>query len=311
MSEVDVVRSAIGPLGVFSYVGHLPAGDAIALARRVESLRYGALWISEGFGTDPLATLALLGASTERLHVATGIANIWLRSPGTMMQSARTLAGQSDGRFILGLGVGHRGTVVDIRGLSYDKPLETMRRYLAAMDAAPWLGPPMDRPVPRVLAALGPRMLELARDHADGALPFLTTPAHTAEARAILGPDKLLCVGQNVVVGSDATKARAAISRALEVYKDPTNYRNNWLRQGFSATEIDERKPRFLDAVIPWGSAERVWERIREHYDAGADHVCIHPIDVDSDGLDWNALEEFAPAPAGPASTPPPMRSDN
>src|SRR5688500_11052291 len=133
---------------MFASVGHLPAEDAVAFACRVEELGYRTLWVAEGFGTDPLATLALLGAHTNRLQLSTGITNIWLRAPGTVMQAARTLAEQTGGRFILGLGVGHRGTI-ELRGLSYDKPLETMRRYLAAMDTAPWFGPPIDHPVPR------------------------------------------------------------------------------------------------------------------------------------------------------------------
>lgn len=298
-NSLNNVRASVGTLGVFASVSHLRADEVVSFARRVEGFGYGTLWISEGFGTDPLATLALLSCHTERLGLATGITNIWLRSAGTVMQAANTLAEFSGDRFILGLGVGHRGTIVDVRGLAYDKPLERMRRYLDEMDAAPWSGPHIEHRVPRVLAALGPKMLELARDRADGAHPYWTTPKHTAEARAILGPDKLLFVEQKILIASDAAAARAAIVRAIEMYKDPTNYRNSWLRQGFTSTDIDERTPRFLDALVPWGSVEQVRERIREHYDAGADHVCVQPLSVHGDDFDWAAIQALAPAGAG------------
>ena len=240
-----------------------------AFAIRLEQLGYGALWVPEAFGHESFTTLAYLAAHTERLGLATGIANIWLRSAGTVAQASRTISEQSHGRFVLGLGVGHRGTMVDVRRLSYDKPLEHMRRFLEDMDEAPWYGPAIETSPPRLLAALGPKMLELAGSAADGAQPFLTTPEHTEMARTILGPDKLVCVGQQVIVGTNAAAAcGATISRALDVYRDPTNYRNNWLRLGFSASDIDDRSNRFLDALVPWGPASAALERIREHYEA-------------------------------------------
>jgi probable F420-dependent oxidoreductase len=147
-----------------------------------------------------------------------------------------------------------------------------------------------------VLAALGPKMLELAATHADGAHPYWTTPEHTAQARAILGPDKLLCVEQKVVLTTDAAAARAAAGAAVRGYAGLPNYRNTWLRLGFSEDEIEQHDPRFIDALVAWGDDDAVRSRIREHHDAGADHVCIQPLSPEGFGvLDWSALERLAP----------------
>jgi probable F420-dependent oxidoreductase len=139
-------------------------------------------------------------------------------------------------------------------------------------------------------------MLALAAVAADGAHPYWTTPEHTADARAILGPDKLLCVEQKVVVSTNAAAARAAANTALSVYANLPNYRNNWMRLGYRDEEIEQRAPRFVDAVVAWGDAAAVQSRIRAHYDAGADHVCIQPLPVDgASGIDWHALESLSP----------------
>jgi probable F420-dependent oxidoreductase len=139
-------------------------------------------------------------------------------------------------------------------------------------------------------------MLELARDQADGAHPYWTTPEHTARAREILGPDKLLCVEQKLVLSTDADQARSAAIGALSLYADFPNYRNNWLRLGFTAEEIDTRADRFVDALVGWGDAEALAARVREHYDAGATHVCVQPIHPEGAPTpDWNLLEALAP----------------
>jgi probable F420-dependent oxidoreductase len=139
-------------------------------------------------------------------------------------------------------------------------------------------------------------MLELARDAADGAHPYWTTPAHTAEARRILGPDKLLCVEQKVVLSADATVARTAAKQALAMYAGLPNYRNNWVRLGFTDEEIDDRDDRFVDALVAWGDADTISERLRAHYDAGATHVCIQALPTPSSGpIDWDCLEALAP----------------
>jgi len=284
-------RERIGRLGVWAPTDMLSVGDAVALARLLEELGYGTLWVPETMGRDPFVHLAHLGAHTHGLHLATGIASIHHRHPGAMVQAANALAEQTGGRFVLGLGVSHQPMVSGMRGLPYDKPLSTMRAYLEQMDASPYLAPAPDAPALRLLAALGPKMLELAASHADGAHPYWTTPDHTAIARGILGPDKLLCVEQKVVLTDDAEVAHATAIGALSVYIDLPNYRNSWLRLGFTNDEISGHDPRFLDAVVAWGEEDAIKARLAEHHDAGADHVCVqaltpgHPFRIDQEAL--------------------------
>lgn len=291
MSAVAAWRERLAPLGVWVPTDGLPAARAAELAQRIESLGYSAMWLPDTMGRDPFAHIAFLAERTSTLIFATGIASIHHRHPGAMLQAANTLADQSDGRFVLGLGVSHAPFVEGVRGLDYSKPLTTMRTYLESMDASPYMAPTPGVPAPRLLAALGPKMLELAGDKADGAHPYWTTPAHTATAREILGPDKLLCVEQKVVLTSDADVARRTTQSALGIYADLPNYRNNWLRLGFSDEEIDSRADSFIDALVAWGDAGAIRARLDEHRDAGADHVCIqamtpdHPFHVDDDAL--------------------------
>ena len=289
-------RAQLATNGVWYFTDGMSAGQAAEFAGRVESLGWSTLWLPDTVGRDPFAHIAWLGSQTSTLVFATGIASIFHRHPGPMAQVANTLAEQTGGRFVLGLGVSHAPMVAGLRKLDYRKPLSQMRDYLAAMDASPYRGPKPAEPPLRVLAALGPKMLELSRDAADGAHPYWTTPEHTAEARALLGPDKLLCVEQKVVLSTDADAARTAAKTAIGVYADLPNYRNNWLRLGFTEDEITQRADRFVDAVVAWGDADTVRARLQAHRDAGADHVCVQPLSVDGPlVLDWRALEELAP----------------
>ena len=171
-----------------------------------------------------------------------------------------------------------------------------MSAYLDAMAASPYRSPESVSitPPPTVLAALGPKMLALSAEAADGAHPYWTTPEHTAEARTLLGPDKLLCVEQKVVLSTDSAAAREAANAALAMYAKLPNYRNNWIRLGYRDEEIEHRDHRFVDAVVAWGDEEAVRSRIRAHYDAGADHVCIQVLPTDGSGTDWHALEVLA-----------------
>jgi probable F420-dependent oxidoreductase len=247
-------------------------------------------------GRDPFAHISLLAERTTSLIFATGIASIHHRHPGAMHQVANTLAEQTDGRFVLGLGVSHAPFVEGVRGLDYSKPLTTMRNYLEAMDAAPYMAPAPTDPAPRLLAALGPKMLELSAARGDGVHPYWTTPAHTATAREIVGPNKLLCVEQKVVLTDDAEVARRTARSALGVYAGLPNYRNNWLRLGFSEEEIDNQSDTFIDGLVAWGSAGAIRARLDEHVDAGADHVCIQPMTPDHPfQADGAALAALAP----------------
>jgi probable F420-dependent oxidoreductase len=216
---------------------------------------------------------------TKRLIVATGIANIYARDAMAMAGGQRTLAEQSDGRFLLGVGVSHRPTVEGVRGHAYGKPVATMRAYLQAMREAPYGAPqPPERPL-TVVAALGPKMMGLSREFADGAHPYNTTPEHTAQARAILGPGKLLCPEVWVLLETDRVAARRAARQALSRYLQLENYVNGWRRQGFGADDLaGGGSDRFLDAMVAWGDEDAIRARIHQHRDAGADHVCIQPI---------------------------------
>lgn len=286
--------------GVWLFTDTMPAGQAAEFAARVESLGYSMLWLPETTGRDPFAHIAHLANHTETLHFATGIANIYNRHPGVMKQAAATLAEQTGDRFLLGLGVSHAPLVEGLRQLDYSRPLQAMRDYLAAMAASPVSVIPSAAPPKTVLAALGPKMLELSGSAADGAHPYWTTPDHTAQARDILGPDKLLLVEQKVCLTTDADVARSAADVALAMYDSLPNYVNNWKRLGFTDEEIKGRAPRFVDAVVVWGDEEAVRAGVQAHYDAGATQVCVQPLHPDgSFGTpDWNLLEALAPANA-------------
>jgi len=290
------LRARLRTPGVWHFTESLPARAAAELAVRVESLGYSALWLPETVGRDPFAHIAWLASRTDSLVFATGIANVYHRHPGVMKQAALTLAEQTGGRFVLGLGVSHGPLVAGLRGLAYAKPVAKMREYLAAMDASPYAAVAPASPPPRILAALGPKMLALSAEASDGAHPYWTTPEHTAQARSILGPDKLLLVEQKVVLSRDAGAAREAGARALSMYAALPNYRNNWKRLGFREDEIEARAPRFVDAVVAWGSEDAIRARIEAHYAAGADHVCIQPVPTSAtETVDWKALEALAP----------------
>lgn len=289
-------RDRLTTPGVWSVTDTMTAGQAADTAGRVESLGYSTLWLPDTLGRDPFAHIAWLASQTEQLQFATGIANIYHRHPGPMKQAANTLAEQTGGRFVLGLGVSHAPIVSGVRGLDYSRPLSRMREYLQAMDASPYTGVEPPEPPLRLLAALGPKMIELSATRADGAHPYWTTPEHTATARDIMGPDAVLCVEQKVVLTTDADVARATANTALGIYTDLPNYRNNWKRLGFTEEEIEHRDPRFIDAVVVWGDEERLRAGIQAHYDAGATHVCVQPLSPDGPLIiDWRALEALAP----------------
>jgi probable F420-dependent oxidoreductase len=269
----------LGKLGVWIGMDGMSAAAAAAFAKRVEERGYGALWIPEGRGRNALVLSSWLLAHTERLTVATGIANIYARDGVAMASGQRALAEQSRGRFLLGVGVSHRPMVEGVRGHAYGKPVATMRDYLRAMREAPYGAPqPADRPL-TIVAALGPRMMALSGELADGAHPYNTAADHTAQARAILGPGKLLCPEVWVLLETDRTKARSAARQALSRYLQLENYVNGWHRQGFGDDDLaGGGSDRFLDAMVAWGDESAIRARIQQHWDAGADHVCIQLI---------------------------------
>ena len=236
-------------------------------------------------------------SQTSKLTIASGIANIYARDATTSAQGHDSLNRLYDGRFILGLGVSHIPLVEGARGHAYGKPVTTMRAYLEAMDGA-MLAPEIrmqDRAV--VLAALGPRMLALSRDATKGAHPYCVTPEHTAQAREILGPDGWLCVEQKICLTPDMSTARAVARQQMARYMVLPNYRNNWLRLGFTEDEVTgEGAPRFLDSMVAWGGEAQIRDCIEAHKKAGADQVILQAFPPDGGkGSDERALEVFAP----------------
>jgi probable F420-dependent oxidoreductase len=219
-------------------------------------------------------------ANSTRLVIGSSIANIYARDPFTARRGLRTLSALYDDRFILGLGVSHVPLVEGVRGHVYDKPVPAMRRYLDGVYEKPsnlgeW---------PVLIAALGPLMLKLAAERTAGAVPYNVTPKHTREARAALGPDKLLVVEQKVCLETDPVAARGLARRELHRYMTLPNYRNNWLRIGFTEADLaDGGSDRFLDAMVLWGDAATIARGLRAHLEAGANQVCIQPVHAEGD----------------------------
>lgn len=268
----------IGKLGVFLFNDSMTAQQTADLARKAEQWGYGAYWFTEARGRNSFVHAGWLLSQTSRLVIATGIANIYARDAQATAGARYALNEQSDNRFLLGLGVSHAPLVEGLRGHNYGKPLAFMREYLEKMSQAVYDAPKPAGDSQIVLAALGPKMLKLAGDKADGAHPYNVTPEHTAEARKILGPDKKLYVEHKVMLETDPAKARAAGRQALDFYRKLPNYRNNWFRLGFSEEEVDSLSDRFIDAMVAWGDEDAVRAKLEAHYQAGADHVCIQPL---------------------------------
>jgi len=265
-------------LGVWTGADVFPAADAAAFARRIEAWGYGALWIPEAIGREVFSASAWLLANTRSLIIASGIANIYARDALSAAAAQKGLNEQSAGRFVLGLGVSHI-PLVEVRQHVYGKPVATMRAYLEAMAVAPYHSVTPTSAPKTVLAALGPKMLELAAELTDGAHPYNVTPEHTAQARALLGAGKLLCVEQAAVLETNPAAARALGRKFLNLYLGLPNYVNNWRRLGFTDTDFAAGgSDRLIDAVIAWGDEKAIRARIEAHWQAGADHVCIQAI---------------------------------
>ena len=291
------IQNKLRTRGVWFFTEAMDSDHAIAFAQKVESLNYSALWLPETTGRDPFSHISMLLANTERLVFATGIVNIHHRHPGVTKQAATTLAEMCQNRFLLGLGVSHAPLVEGLRQLDYSKPLSAMRNYLTAMKNSPYTSVPPSEDPPCVLAALGPRMMELAAELTDGAHPYWTTPEHTAQARELLGEDKMLCVEQKVAFTTDKEVAYQTVRTELARYIHLPNYRNNWKRLGFSEEEIDETSDRFIDELVAWGTLDQINERLNEHEEAGASHICIQPLAVHGQfgNPHWEALEALSP----------------
>jgi probable F420-dependent oxidoreductase len=295
MARTDTTHGIdIGTFGIWSGTLDLqPTGAVREAVAELDEMGWGCLWRPESTGREPFVSAALYLDACPRMAVATGIAQTYARHPLTTMAAARTLDEAFPGRFLLGLGVSHAPLVEGIRKLDYSTPLRDMAAHLDEMDAAPFTGLAREGRPPRVLAALGPRMLQLAADKADGAHPYFVTPEHTATARSILGPDKFLAPEHMVLIETDAGRAREIARANMARYLRLPNYTNNLLRLGFGQEDIDTVSDRLVDAIVAWGEPDAIAARVREHLDAGADHVCVQALVEDASRLpveQWRVL---------------------
>jgi probable F420-dependent oxidoreductase len=284
----------IGRTGIWS--GNLRYGDISQIgdvAAELEGLGYTALWIPD-VGGDLWSPLAALLGATQKVTIATGILNLWMHEPEETAAKHAELTAQHGDRFLCGIGISHQPFIDVVKEAgTYKKPVATMAAYLDGLDAAPT---PL-APANRVLAALGPKMLELARERTAGTHPYLVTPELTAQARAGIGADKLVASEVGVVLETDASKARAIARQALATYLALPNYANNWKRNGFTDDDIaNGGSDRLVDALFAWGDESAIAKRVQEHRDAGADHVCIQVIQDFTLPMPRDAWRTLAPA---------------
>jgi len=267
-------------------------------AAEIEALGYGAIWFGEVlWGREALTLASVLLGATEQITVATGIANVHLRSPAAADAGARLLATSHPGRFVLGLGASHKVVVEDGLRRPYGKPLAVMRSYLDEVDACRGRAPESRQPgPPRVLAALGPRMLDLARSRAHGAHTYCMPVAHTRMARERLGPDRLLAVEVAVVLDGDRHRALRRARAHLAVHRDLPNYRNAWIRAGFSEQDCaGALSDRLVEALVARGDEDAIRRRVGAHREAGADHVCILAVGEEDPMCRMDVLRRLAP----------------
>ena len=284
----------ISGTGVWAH--QLRYGDPVAIAEaaaELDELGYSALWVPD-VGGDLFGSVELLLGATKRAIVATGILNLWMHTAEESAAAHARLTEAHGDRFLVGIGVSHEALINSQEPGRYQKPLSAMREYLDRLDAA-------DRPLERsdrVLAALGPKMLELARTRAAGAHPYNVTPDHTALAREALGPDGVVATEMAVVLTTDPAHGREMGRRHLAVYLGLPNYTENLRRLGFGDEDLsDGGSDRLVDALVAWGDVGAIEARVREHRDAGADHVCIQALVAD--GFPTEQWRELAPALTG------------
>jgi probable F420-dependent oxidoreductase len=288
------MRTRLGGTGIWSSaLRYGDAGQAAALATELEQLGYTALWVPD-VGGDVFAAVANLLGATSAAMVATGILNVWMHSPEEAAAQHAALTAEHGPRFLCGIGISHRPFIdlVNEPG-AYQKPVATMAAFLDGLDAGEVPLAKEDR----VLAALGPRMLELARTRAAGTHPYLVTPELTARARAGIGPDGLVASEQAVVLETDRDRARATARLHLNTYLGLPNYSNNWKRQGFTDDDLaDGGSDRLVDALVVWGDEATIAARVQAHRDAGADHVCIQALTDDPQAFPAKQWRALAPA---------------
>lgn len=293
-------RVDLGKVGIwYGQIDALATPDAQKAAQLIEELGFPSLWVAEAVGRDPFVSSSILLGATKNLKLATGINNIYARDPMTMVAGQKTLAEAFPDRFLLGLGVSHGHLVAGVRKHDYSKPYSYMVEYLERMDKALFMARGPEHDPGRVLAALGPKMLQLAATKANGAHPYFTTAEHTEMARKEMGADALLAPEQMVVVESDPTEARRIARAGMKIYLGLPNYFNNLARIGFTEDDWSNGgSDRLVDAIVAWGTPEQIAARVKQHHDAGADHVCVQVLQ-DGTALPERQLRALAPALLG------------
>ena len=292
----DAVRTRLGRVGAWTFAFDVRSAEQVRTdAAAIGSMGYSALWVPEGSSSrDIFAHLSLLLDATDRLSVASGIANVTARQPEVMAGGFRTLADAWPGRVVAGIGIGHEYSTAS-RGIDWERPLGRMRSYLERMDAATHV-PTREEPH-RLLAALGDGMLRLSAERALGAHSYFVPVSHTARAREILGPAPVLAVEQGVVIDADAARAREVARSWTSGYLSLPNYANNLRRLGFADAEVEGGgSDRLIDATIVLGGVDAAAARVLEHLEAGADHVCVQMIAEDDDDACLPQLRDLADA---------------
>jgi probable F420-dependent oxidoreductase len=295
MHDVTDQRVRLGRVGAW-WSGSWTVADEPELdtAAAMEGLGYATLWSSGGFDPGLSPRFAQLLDATRTATVASGIVSIWADTPDVIGGAVADLETRHPGRFLLGLGTSHSAIVAD-----YSRPYSKMVAFLDGLDAALEAGRGSVPPERRVLAALGPRMLELATERAAGAHPYFVPVEHTALARDVLGPERLLATEVAVVLETDPDKARALARTYASIYLGLPNYTENLRGFGYRSEDIDGGgSDRLIDAIIPWGDADTIAGRLREHFDAGADHVCVQVV-ADRQDFPLDEYRALAPALSG------------
>jgi probable F420-dependent oxidoreductase len=295
MHDVTDQRVRLGRVGAW-WSGSWTVADEPELdtAAAMEDLGYATLWSSGGFDPGFSPRFAQLLDATRTATVASGIVSIWADTPDVIGGAVADLETRHPGRFLLGLGTSHSAIVAD-----YSRPYSKMVAFLDGLDAALEAGRGSVPPERRVLAALGPRMLELATERAAGAHPYFVPVEHTALARDVLGPERLLATEVAVVLETDPDKARALARTYASIYLGLPNYTENLRGFGYRSEDIDGGgSDRLIDAIIPWGDADTIAGRLREHFDAGADHVCVQVV-ADRQDFPLDEYRALAPALSG------------
>ncbi len=291
----------LGRVGLWAFqLDLVPSSQAQEIAVEIEEMGFGALWIPEMIGRESFVSSTLLLSRTKTLVVATGIASIYARDALCANSAWNTVSEAFPDRFLLGLGVSHEVMVSGLRGHDYSKPYSAMKTYLDAMDNGLFTAAAPSSPPQKVLAALGPKMLELAAERTQGAHPYFIPVEHTAYAREVMGNRGWLCPEQAVVLESDPQRAREIARGHMAMYLTLPNYTNNLKRFGFTDEDLaDGGSDRLVDAIVAWGDEDAIASRVQAHHDAGADHVCLQVLPPDGTSVPIELWRRLAPVVLG------------